>query len=92
MSEVDVSKNFGLCGIVRILYDLFTSLIKDMGEKTNNVVNWSDVDHSVLQKFPILRFGLQILHAYPVADRNFNIEVFHNRVIIQNIFQKWKSQ
>ena len=86
MKEVDITKEFGFWGVIKIFYELVTTFIRDMSDKTDKKINWSDIDHAVLLKFPLLKFGLQILKAYPVADRNFNIEVFQDRVIVQNIF------
>lgn len=39
-------------------------------------VEWTKIYHQILQKIPLLRFGLKIADAYPMADRNLNIEAF----------------
>lgn len=87
----DCINKIGFFNICKMVICLLGEFLKDRS-KDQKKINWSDINHAILQEVPILRFGLKVLDAYPNADRNFNIQTYTNRVIHQNIDQKWKDK
>ena len=55
---------------------------------TGNIVSQVPI---VIHEIPLLRFLLKIAEAYPNADRNLNLEAFNNKVLNQEMEDKWMN-
>ena len=56
---------------------------------TEKTVRYSRISHHLIHEIPLFRFILKIADAYPNADRNLNLEAFDNKILNQEMTQKW---
>jgi hypothetical protein len=61
------------------------NLVTDRFSNSAKSTIWNEISHDLWDDIPIVSFLLKLFKAYPKADRHLNLEVFVDKIMIEEL-------